>query len=185
MSVLTRKLGQTVFPEILPAVLGFTAVAVAITIGFEESSYPFKVNTIMLSVLTTMLSFAVSLRTSSALERWNAGRQAWTVVSSASRSFASLVWLHVADTTLDAARQATVEAGSDEAEVESVKALIEKRTILNLLCAWSVATKHYVRGEPGPFYDDLYDLVKALPRYSFPSSVDDDSTPTREDLGGL
>lgn len=32
---------------------------------------------------------------------------------------------------------------------------------------------------------DLYDLIKALPRYSFPSSVDDESTPTREDLGGL
>lgn len=145
MSVLTRKLGQTVFPEILPAVLGFTAVAVAITIGFEASSYPFKVNTIMLSVLTTMLSFAVSLRTSSALERWNAGRQAWTVVSSASRSFASLVWLHVADTTLDAARQATVEAGSDEAEVESVKALIEKRTILKYVQLDKC--RHFMRGE--------------------------------------
>lgn len=130
MSLLSRKLGQTVFPEILPAVLGFTLVAVAITVGFETAAYPFKVNTIMLSVLTTMLSFAISLRTSSALERWNAGRQAWTTVSSASRSFAAIVWLHVADSTLDAAQQAGIQAGSDEAEIESVKALLEKRTIL-------------------------------------------------------
>lgn len=130
MSLLIRKLGQTVLPEILPAVLGFTLVAVAITAGFESTSNPFKVNTIMLSVLTTMLSFAVSLRTSSALERWNAGRQAWTTVSSASRSFAAIVWLHVADSTLDATQQASVEKGTDEAEIESVKALIEKRTIL-------------------------------------------------------
>ncbi|GAA5978945.1 hypothetical protein JCM10908_002745 [Rhodotorula pacifica] len=186
MSLLVRKLGQTVFPEILPAVLGFTLVAVAITVGFESASYPFKVNTIMLSVLTTMLSFAVSLRTSSALERWNAGRQAWTTVSSASRSFAAIVWLHVSDSTLDAAKQAKVEAESDEAEIENVKALIEKRTILNLLCAWSVATKHYVRGESGIFWDDLYELVKALPRYSFPNSVDDEQPPAgREGLAGL
>ncbi|KWU45830.1 UPF0187-domain-containing protein [Rhodotorula sp. JG-1b] len=186
MSLLSRKLGQTVFPEILPAVLGFTLVAVAITVGFETASYPFKVNTIMLSVLTTMLSFAISLRTSSALERWNAGRQAWTTVSSASRSFAAIVWLHVADSTLDATQQAGVQAGSDEAEIESVKALMEKRTILNLICAWSVATKHYVRGESGIFWDDLYELVKALPRYSFPDSVDDEQPPaSRETLTGL
>lgn len=33
--------------------------------------------------------------------------------------------------------------------------------------------QHYLRGESGVFYDDLYHLVSALPKYSFPSSVEE------------
>lgn len=48
MSILLRKIGQTVFPEIAPAVLAFTLVAVAVTVGCEVSGFAMKVNTIML-----------------------------------------------------------------------------------------------------------------------------------------
>lgn len=48
MSILLRKIGQTVFPEIAPAVLAFTLVAVAVTVGCEVSGFALKVNTIML-----------------------------------------------------------------------------------------------------------------------------------------
>lgn len=80
-----------------------------------------------------MLSFAVSLRTSSALERWNAGRQAWSTVSLASRNLASMIWIHIGGTTLDAAEQAKIEPGSDADEIEKLKALIEKRTMLKCI----------------------------------------------------
>ncbi|BGO98372.1 hypothetical protein NBRC10513v2_002767 [Rhodotorula toruloides] len=185
MSILLRKIGQTVFPEIAPAVLAFTLVAVAVTVGCEVSGFAMKVNTIMLSVLTTMLSFAVSLRTSSALERWNAGRQAWSTVSLASRNLASMIWIHIGGTTLDAAEQAKIEPGSDADEIEKLKALIEKRTMLNLIQAFAVAVKHYVRGENGVYYEDLYELVKPLPKYSFPSGIDDPSGIRRDVVTGL
>lgn len=87
----------------------------------------------MLSILTTMLSFVISLRTSSALERWTAGRTAWSTVSVASRNLASLIWLHTGQTTLTAAQQADVVPGSDEDEIEKLKSLIEKRSILSAL----------------------------------------------------
>ncbi|GAA5820190.1 hypothetical protein JCM3770_004815 [Rhodotorula araucariae] len=185
MSIVARKIGQTVWPEIAPVVASFTLVGVAVTLGCELSGYEMKVNTIMLSVLTTMLSFVISLRTSSALERWNAGRQAWSTLSVASRNLGSLIWLHVGSTTLTAAEQAKVVPGSDEDEIEKMKSLIEKRTMLNLIQAFSTATKHYVRGESGPYYDDLYHLVKALPKYSFPSGIEDPSGIKREAVTGL
>ncbi|BGP37119.1 hypothetical protein JCM10450v2_001027 [Rhodotorula kratochvilovae] len=185
MSIIGRKIGQTVWPEIAPVVACFTLVGVAVTVGCEVSGYEMKVNTIMLSVLTTMLSFVISLRTSSALERWNAGRQAWSTLSVASRNLGSLIWLHVGSTTLPAAEQAKVVPGSDEDEIEKMKSLIEKRTMLNLIQAFSTATKHYVRGESGPYYDDLYHLVKPLPKYSFPSGIEDPSGIKREIVTGL
>jgi putative membrane protein len=76
-----------------------------------------------------MLSFAISLRTSSALERWNLGRQAWTNMSLASRNLGSTVWIHVGPYTLMAKEQADLVVGSAEEEVEKVKGLIEKRTV--------------------------------------------------------
>ncbi|BGP13172.1 hypothetical protein JCM10213_000248 [Rhodosporidiobolus nylandii] len=185
MSVLARKLGQTVFPEIAPASIWFTLIAVAICLGCDLSGYSMKVNTIMLSILSTMLSFVISLRTSSALDRWNAGRQSWTTISLASRSLASLIWIHVGPSTLSPDELAKLTPGSDEMEVENVKGLIEKRTMLGLLQAFSVAVKHYVRGESGIFYEDLYDLVKMLPKYSFPSGIEDPDGLTREALTGL
>ncbi|GAA5902503.1 hypothetical protein JCM8208_006905 [Rhodotorula glutinis] len=185
MSIIARKVGESVWPEIAGPVVLFTLCAVAVTVGCEVSGYAMKLNTIMLSVLTTMLSFVISLRTSSALERWNAGRQAWSTLSVASRNLGSLIWIHVGSTTLTPAEQAEIVTGSDEDEIERLKSLIEKRTMLNLIQAFATATKHYVRGESGAFYDDLYDLVKPLPKYSFPSGIEDPNGVTRETVTGI
>ncbi|GAA6043659.1 hypothetical protein JCM8097_000863 [Rhodosporidiobolus ruineniae] len=185
MSILVRKIGQTVFPEIAPVSIWFTLIAVAVCLGRDLGGWNLEVSTVMLSILSTMLSFTISLRTSSALERWNAGRQAWTTMSLASRNLASLIWIQIGPTTLSAAEQANLTPGSDEEEVEKVKGLIEKRTMLGLIQAFSVATKHYVRGESGAFYEDLYPLVSFLPKYSFPSGIEDPSGLGRDALTGL
>ncbi|GAA5984267.1 hypothetical protein JCM11641_005897 [Rhodosporidiobolus odoratus] len=186
MSLLIRKIGQTVFPEVAPAAIWFTLIAVATCIGCDQTGYELVVNTVMLSILSTMLSFVISLRTSSALERWNAGRQAWTQISLASRNLAALIWIQIGPTTLNAVELAQIVPGSDEEEIENIKGLIEKRTMLGLLQAFSVAIKHYVRSESSIFYDDLYDLVKALPKYSFPSGIEDDmGNMNRENLAGI
>ncbi|KAG8743272.1 hypothetical protein FRC11_013917, partial [Ceratobasidium sp. 423] len=49
--------------------------------------------------------------------------------------------------------------------------LIEKRTTINLIEAFSIAVKHYLRGEEGIEYEDLYHLVKFLPAYKLPGSI--------------
>ncbi|KAI5480222.1 Bestrophin/UPF0187 protein [Pseudohyphozyma bogoriensis] len=137
--------------------------------------------TVMLTVLGTMLSFAVTLRTSSANDRYNEGRKAWSSITLASRTFAFNVWMHLPPTTLTVAQLAALPA--DQLEYENAKALIEKRTIINLVQAFSVAAKHYLREENGVYWEDLFHLVSALPRYSFPSSVTEDTG--RDNVLGL
>ncbi|GAA5975923.1 hypothetical protein JCM5350_000780 [Sporobolomyces pararoseus] len=180
-----HKIGQTVWTEIWPQTLFFSLISVAVTVGCEATGYSMKVNTIMLGILSTMLSFALSLRSSSALERWNSGRQAWTGLNVGSRNLAMLIWLHYPSTTLTAPEVAELQPNSEQMEVEQMKAMIEKRTMIGLIEAYAAAVKHYVRGESGIFYDDLYDLVACLPKYSFPSSVEGNSNGSRDDLSGL
>ncbi|KAM0749178.1 UPF0187-domain-containing protein, partial [Meredithblackwellia eburnea MCA 4105] len=130
------------------------------------------VNSVLLSILGTMLSFAISLRVGSANDRFNEGRRAWSSITLNSRNLAFLIWLHAPETTLTAA-QLSQPRSADELD-RKLKCLIEKRTMINLIEAFSVATKHYLRNEPGVYYEDLYHLVLALPKYSFPSSVEEE-----------
>lgn len=69
----------------------------------------------------------------------------------------------------------------DSMPVQEVKAriIVEKKTVINLLEAFAVAVKHYLRGEDGIYYVDLYHLVKCLPAYSLPAGI-----PSQVDLAG-
>ncbi|KAF8601085.1 UPF0187-domain-containing protein [Ceratobasidium sp. AG-I] len=112
----------------------------------------------LLTALGTMLGFVISYRTTSAFERYNEGRRLWSCVIHGSRTFARTIWFHVPDTPI------TVKTG--EIVEEQTRNITEKRTAINLVEAFSVAVKHYLRGEEGIYYEDLYHLVKFLPRYS-------------------
>ena len=63
------------------------------------------------------------------------------------------------------------------------RVLIEKKTAINLLEAFAIAVKHYLRGEDGIFYEDLYHLVKFLPPYALPygmpSAIDISDAPSQ------
>lgn len=56
-------------------------------------------------------------------------------------------------------------------EENKVRVLIEKKSAINLLEAFAVALKHYLRGEDGIYYQDLYYLVKHLDPYALPRGV--------------
>lgn len=58
-----------------------------------------------------------------------------------------------------------------DADENKARVLIEKKTAINLLEAFAIAVKHYLRGEDGIFYQDLYHLVKFLPAYSLPHGI--------------
>lgn len=71
---------------------------------------------------------------------------------------------------------------TDSAEERRARTLLEKKTVLNLIEAFGTSVKHYLRGEEGIFYEDLYHLVKFLPPYALPaglpSAVDVNEMPT-------
>lgn len=106
----------------------------------------------------------------------------------ASRSFSRIAWLHVPNQT-----RAVVPAGSTPPASDVLRSQIEKRSMINLVAAFNVALKHYLRGEAGQscetpfrrarltrrcsfslkkgiFYKDLYPLVCWLPKYHLPTS---------------
>ncbi|CAE6377934.1 unnamed protein product [Rhizoctonia solani] len=117
----------------------------------------------LLTVFGTILGFVISYRTSSSFERYNEGRRLWSTIVLASRTFSRTVWFHVPDTPSTATPETAAEARA--------RNIIEKRTAINLVEAFSVAVKHYLRGEEGIYYEDLYHLVKFLPAYSLPAGM--------------
>ncbi|TFY78535.1 hypothetical protein EWM64_g5474, partial [Hericium alpestre] len=116
------------------------------------------------STLGTVLGFVISYRTTSSFERYNEGRRYWSQIVLSSRTFARLVWFHVPDTM-------AIGSNSMPADEKKARIIVEKKTVLNLLEAFGVAVKHYLRGEEGIYYVDLYHLVKFLPAYSLPAGI--------------
>jgi ion channel-forming bestrophin family protein len=116
----------------------------------------------LLTVVGTVIGFVISYRTTSSFERYNEGRRLWSQIVLASRTFARTVWFHIPDPP---------ETATESAEVLKAKAMIEKKTVINLIEAFSVAVKHYLRGEDGIYYEDLYYLVKFLPAYALPNGL--------------
>ncbi|KAG8921813.1 hypothetical protein FRC01_014877 [Tulasnella sp. 417] len=45
-----------------------------------------------------------------------------------------------------------------------LRAIIERKSMMNLVQAFSVSVKHFLRSEPGIYYEDLYPLLSFLPQ---------------------
>ncbi|KAF8679517.1 Bestrophin, RFP-TM, chloride channel [Rhizoctonia solani] len=137
----------------------------------------------LLTAFGTILGFVISYRTSSAFERYNEGRRLWSTIILASRTFSRTVWFHIPDEPKiptaasrppSAAADATLASHEGQPtglRLARARVLIEKRTTINLIEAFSIAVKHYLRGEDGIYYEDLYKLVKFLPAYALPNST--------------
>ncbi|KAI5117170.1 hypothetical protein M0805_003986 [Coniferiporia weirii] len=147
--------------------LFFIGWATAITL-INEKVTNLTMQSTLLTVIGTVLGFVISYRTTSSFERYNEGRRYWSQIILASRTLARTVWFHVPELP-----PATPSDENEGRTVEERKArtLIEKKTVINLTEAFSVAVKHYLRGEEGINYVDLYHLVKFLPSYAFPAGM--------------
>ena len=95
----------------------------------------------------------------------------WSQIVLATRSFSRAVWFYVPDELPAVTTDPSRPQGT-------VRALLEKKTALNLVEAYAVAVKHYLRGEEGIYYVDLYHLVKYLPQYALPAGM-----PSQVELG--
>lgn len=160
----------------------------------SQQVYNLTIEPTLLTVMGTVLGFVISCRTSSSFERYNEGRKLWSQIILASRIFARTVWLHVPDIPeqddkdKDKNKDQDQDKGQDKdkdkkmtpEEIHEAKArsTIEKVTTINLLLAFAVGVKHYLRGEDGIAYEDLYHLVRFLPPYALPAGIPDLSKPT-------
>ena len=80
---------------------------------------------------------------SGAPRQYSEGRRLWAQVTHASRTFSRLCWIHVPT------HFTAVKPGCQPDEDEVLRALVEKKSAINLLCAFNISLKHYLRGEAG------------------------------------
>ncbi|CCO29099.1 UPF0187 protein [Rhizoctonia solani AG-1 IB] len=107
----------------------------------------------------TVLGLVISFRTTSAYDRYWEGRKLWSTISLASRNLANLIWIHV---PTDRSAKAKTPLPKDA----QLRVIIEKRSMINLVQAFSASVKHYLRGESGVYYEDVYPLIAFLPQYA-------------------
>ncbi|KAG8905444.1 hypothetical protein FRB99_008941 [Tulasnella sp. 403] len=157
-------------------ILFFSGWATAICL-ISDKVHNLSVQTTILTVFGTVLGFVISYRTSSSFERYNEGRRLWSSIVYGSRTLARVIWFHVPD----------VEVPADKRAEMLARSVIERKSAINLIEAYAVAVKHYLRGEDGIAYEDLYTLVKYLPAYVLPagrpsiSSVSDSLTGDKDE----
>ncbi|KAF9814774.1 hypothetical protein IEO21_04932 [Rhodonia placenta] len=152
---LLNAISATALIRCWPLLVFFTAWATAISV-ISHSVHNLGIQSTLLTVIGTVLGFVVSYRTTSSFERYNEGRKLWSQIVLASRTFSRTVWFHVPG-ELSLSRKQRV--------------IIEKKTVINLVEAFAVSVKHYLRGEEGVYYVDLYHLVKYLPSYALPPGI--------------
>lgn len=96
----------------------------------------------LLTVLGFVVGLALSFRSATAYERYSEGRKNWSLLIRTSRNIARTIWINID------------ERGEDEKQH-----VLGKLTAINLIVAYSVALKHWLRFEPAIAYKDLVALV--------------------------
>lgn len=139
-------------------ILFFSGWAAAVCL-ISDHIYNLSIQTTLITVFGTVLGFVISYRTSSSFERYNEGRRYWSSIVYGSRVLARTIWFHVPYVDVQPDKVAEMRAAT----------VIEKKSAINLIEAFAVAVKHYLRGEEGIYYEDLYNLVKFLPVYMLPA----------------
>ncbi|WVF67305.1 hypothetical protein IAT40_002056 [Kwoniella sp. CBS 6097] len=142
---------------------GWSAMIVLIN---RETEAEMTVPSTLLTALGVLLGLTLSYRTSSAYGQYSEGRKLWSQIIQANRTWARIVWIHCPDSL-----RATPPEEPDVRATEHTRAVIEKATVVRMGLAFAVAVKHYLRGEEGILYEDLYDLVKFIPSLHMPSGI--------------
>src|SRR4051812_19333731 len=75
--------------------------------------------------------------------RYWEGRKLWSTLVVAIRNFTRSVWVHIDDN-------------------DTTKIILEKKTAINLLAGFAVATKHFLREENGCLFEDLKPLISNI-----------------------
>jgi len=181
LSIFWGMLSSTALSRCWPALIvtGIWSSSICVINYYTKGTL--SIEPTLITVFGTVLGFIISFRTSSSFERYNEGAKLWSHIVLNCRIFARTVWFHVPDNAFSSPSQdyrgPIVDEITDQDPAKTHKeyamTLIEKKTVVNLLEAYAVAVKHYLRGEEGIHYEDLYPLVPFLSsrHYSFPAII--------------
>ncbi|KAK7462804.1 hypothetical protein VKT23_007385 [Stygiomarasmius scandens] len=163
----------SVIRKIWPSVLMHTLFAAVVTAITMETSFELAIPNVMMIVLGVILGFVISYRAASGYDRYYMGRTSWGDIIKNARILGTLIWFHVppclTPRTPEEKEHGTWKRPKDELR----KVMREKKVALKLIEGFAVAVKHHIRGEPGIYYSDLYDLVLPLqPQFQVPENPD-------------
>ncbi|KAG8982173.1 hypothetical protein FRC05_000315 [Tulasnella sp. 425] len=152
-----KKFNSTIINDLWPELWFFSSVAAGVCCINKYTKVNFTLSTTLLTVLGTVLGLVISFRTTSAYDRYWEGRKLWGNIALASRNLGMVIWIHV-----PIKRKVKEGEIADDAQL---RAIIERKSMMNLVQAFSVSVKHYLRSEPGIYYEDLYPLLSFLPHH--------------------
>ena len=145
------RMHGSVTPKMIVPLLFIACWATAITC-IHKLVRSLAVDSVLLTILGFVVGLGISVRTSSAYERYAEGRKSWGQLAQTSRDLARHIWIH---------------AGERHEEPEVGKAdLLAKITALNLIGAFALALKHKLRFEPFANYEDLIHLIGNLSTFA-------------------
>ncbi|KAI4952050.1 hypothetical protein J4E91_003512 [Alternaria rosae] len=146
------RLHGSITPKLVIPVLLVGGWATAVTC-ISKLVYDLGTDQVFITVLGFVVSLALSVRSSTSMDRYFQGRQLWGRLRLASHILARLIWIHAEERHC-----ADAELGKQD--------LLGKVSCLNLIVAFAVAVKHKLRFEPGTHYEDLKHLVGHLDTFA-------------------
>ncbi|KAI4939614.1 uncharacterized protein J4E92_000900 [Alternaria infectoria] len=146
------RLHGSITPKLVIPVLLVGGWATAVTC-ISKLVYDLGTDQVFITVLGFVVSLALSVRSSTSMDRYFQGRQLWGRLRLASHILARLIWIH-------AEERHAADAGLGKQD------LLGKVSCLNLIVAFAVAVKHKLRFEPGTHYEDLKHLVGHLDTFA-------------------
>ncbi|KAI9328775.1 Bestrophin, RFP-TM, chloride channel-domain-containing protein [Zopfochytrium polystomum] len=145
------RIDASVIPSVFMPTLTLTAWSALVTVFYMVPSVNFLSgripnSTLLVTVLGVVMGLLLVFRTNTSYDRFWEGRRIWSVVQTNVRNLARFIW---------------VCAVAKDAEGEKLK-----RGAMNLVIAFAVACKNYLRSEFSYRNNDLGRLIRHLPEYS-------------------
>ncbi|RIA88479.1 Bestrophin, RFP-TM, chloride channel-domain-containing protein [Glomus cerebriforme] len=142
----------SVIPKVLPQTIIVTVLASIVTYLYKETPIHLGMKPSFITVLGLVVSLLLAYRTNTAYDRYWEGLRTWSNMVSAIRNMTRCIWVNVNAEDYEKTSNKVID---DRTKTEH---LVEKKTVINLLLGFAIATKHYLREEPKTF-EDLKPLI--------------------------
>ncbi|KAJ3067193.1 hypothetical protein HDU98_009608 [Podochytrium sp. JEL0797] len=136
-------LGNIVVPGVIFTIWGVIWTSVYMETNFKVL---FPNSQALISIISFVVALILGYRTNAAYDRYWEARKVWSTLVTHSRNLSRAIWC------------STNTQGNSQYEIERLGAI-------NLVLAYAVATKHYLRDEVGHNYSDLAHLLIHVPKF--------------------
>ncbi|KAK0545083.1 hypothetical protein OC845_005273 [Tilletia horrida] len=142
---------ESVLPRVWTSVLGVTVYATLIAVADLLYGRRWQYSSAIAAPLSLVVGLLIAFRNSTSInDRWNAGLILWLNTMSDARNLMRFLWLNI---DIDAPARDGVESRSRD------ERLARKVAAIRMVLAYLVATKHFLRAEPGINHVDLQELL--------------------------